>query len=99
MPEADIRISPHEVDIITACAQLCTVTARNVMCSDMELDERYPQFASPDRAKESDFVIPWAAGAHSVGVESTRKVAYTWLCHNYSELLTNINLLAPEFYI
>jgi len=41
MPEADIRICPHEVDIITPCAQLCTVTARNVMCSDMKLDERY----------------------------------------------------------
>jgi len=41
MPEADIRICPHEIEIITPCAELCTVTARNVKCPVMKLDERY----------------------------------------------------------
>ena len=48
MPEADIEICPHEIDIITPCAELYTLTARNVKCPDMKLDERYRQFASPD---------------------------------------------------
>jgi len=41
MPEADIRMCLHEIDIITPCAELCTVTARIVKCPVMKLDDRY----------------------------------------------------------
>jgi len=41
MPETDIRICLHEIDIITPCAELCTVTARTVKCPVIKLDDLY----------------------------------------------------------
>jgi hypothetical protein len=41
VPEVDIIICPHEIEIVTPCAELCTVTARDAKYPDMKLDEPY----------------------------------------------------------
>ena len=40
MPATDIRTCLHEIDIITPCAELCTVTARSVKYPVMKVDDR-----------------------------------------------------------